>query len=81
MVETYRIRVYEDDNYEVMTSRVLLIALDLTTPIGISRAQVDLEGTRRMIARRRGLDERATERLRLAVHSHPDGAYVMDAIG
>jgi len=81
MVETYRLRVYEDDNYEVMTSRVLLIALDLDTPIGISRAQVDLEGTRRMIARRRGLDESATERLRLAVHSHPDGAYVMDSIG
>ncbi len=81
MVETYRIRVYEDDNYEVMTSRVLLIALDLDTPIGVSRAQVDLEGTRRMIARRRGLDADATERLRLAVHAHPGGEYVMDALG
>jgi hypothetical protein len=81
MMQTYRIRVYEDDNYEVMTSRVLLIALDLDTPIGVSRAQVDLEGTRRMIALRRGLDENATERLRLAVHTHPGGAYVMDALG
>lgn len=80
-MQTYRIRVYEDDDYEVMTDRALLIALDLDTPIGVSRAQADLEGTRRMIARRRGLDERATERLRLAVHSHPDGEYVMDVLG
>jgi hypothetical protein len=76
----YRLRFYEDDNYEVEDDRVHLIALDLGTPIGLAYARTDLTAVRASVARRRGLDERATERVRVSVYTHPEGAYVMDAL-
>jgi hypothetical protein len=79
-MQTYRIRAYEDDNYEIDDERVYLMALDLESARGVALARIELESARAAIARRRGLDERASERLRLAVHEQHSGAYVMDAI-
>ena len=76
----YRLRFYEDDSYEVEDDRVHLLALDLDTPIGLRCAKVDLDGARLSFARRRELDESAAERVRVSVYTHPEGAYVMDAL-
>ena len=79
-LQQYRLRFYEDDNYEVEDARVLLIALDLDGARGLAIAQSELERARLTFARRRGLDARAAERVRVSVYTHPDGAYVMDAL-
>lgn len=81
MLAQYRVRFYEDDNYEVETGRVHLLALDLDSARGLEHARADLAEARALIARRRGLDERAAERVRVSVYTHPEGAYVMDALG
>lgn len=75
----YRLRFYEDDSYEVEDDRVYLIALDLDSARGLAIAESELNRARLSFARRRGLDERATERVRVSVYTHPEGAYVMDA--
>lgn len=76
----YRLRFYEDDNYEVHDKRVYLIALDLDSARGLAIAESELNRARLSIARGRGLDARAAERSRVSVHTHPEGAYVMDAL-
>jgi hypothetical protein len=76
----YRIRIYEDDNYEIESDRVHLLALDLDNARGLLHARVDLAEVRASVARRRQLDESAAERVRVSVYTHPEGAYVMDAL-
>jgi hypothetical protein len=76
----YRIRIYEDDNYEVEPDRVYLLALDLDSARGLLHARADLAEVRAAYARFRKLDERAAERVRVSVYTHPEGAYVMDAL-
>lgn len=80
MLKSYRVRAYEDDNYEVLTDRVHLIALDLDTPIGLANARVELEGLRAVIVRAL---KTPLDRVRLSVHDRDQdgGAYVMDWIG
>jgi hypothetical protein len=73
----YRARAY-DKNYEIQSDRVHLVVLDLDTPQGFRLAQFELESLRAGVARQQGLrGERALD-VRLAIHSHPDGGYVMD---
>lgn len=79
-LETYRLRFYEDDNYEIESDRVHLLALDLDSARGLAFARADLAEVRASVARRRKLDESAAERVRVSVYTHPDGAYVMDAL-
>ena len=76
----YRLRFYEDDNYEIESDRVHLLALDLDTGMGLAYARTDLTAVRASVARRRELDESAAERVRVSVYTHPEGAYVMDAL-
>jgi hypothetical protein len=80
MLGTYRLRVYEDDNYEVLVDRVHLAALDLDTPAGLMLARVELEGLRSAIARSL---KTPLDRVRLSVHEtdQDGGAYVMDWLG
>ena len=73
----YRIRVY-DDNYEIETDRVHLIALDIDTATGLRIAQAELEALRVRLAEYTKVE---LDRLRLAVHSHPAGGYEMEWIG
>lgn len=81
MLNTYRLRVYEDDNYEVETDRRYLIALDLGSPLGIAIARNELASARAAIGERRGLDERAIARMRVSIHEQESDAYVMDWTG
>ena len=76
----YRLRFYEDDNYEVEDARVYLIALDLDSARGLAIAESELSRARLTFALRRGLDARAAERARVSVYTHPEGAYVMDSL-
>ena len=76
----YRLRFYEDDNYEVHDDRAYLLSLDLDSARGLAIAESELQRARLTFARRRELDARATERVRVSVHTHPEGAYVMDAL-
>lgn len=80
MLQQYRLRFYEDDNYEVESDRIYLIALDLDGARALAIAESELQRARLTFARRRGLDARATERVRASVYTHPEGEYVMDAL-
>jgi len=80
MLKQYRLRFYEDDNYEVETDRIYLIALDLDGARALAIAESELQRARLTFARRRGLDARATERARVSVYTHPEGEYVLDAL-
>jgi hypothetical protein len=79
-LETYRIRIYENDNYEIEDERRHLLALDLDTPLGISLARVELAEVRASVARRRRFDDNQRERLRVSVHDAITDEYVMDAL-
>lgn len=80
-LKQYRVRIYEDGNYEIETKRRHLKALDLETPAGLAIAHVELERSRQAIATRLGYSERSRARLRLAVHEWPGDDYVMDWCG
>lgn len=80
-LETYRLRAYENDNYEIEGDRRYLIALQLDTALGLQIAALALERTRLAICERRGLSDRERALLRLAVHDALTGEYVMDWCG
>lgn len=81
MLKQYRIRAYENGNYEVDGKRRYLLALDLDTAHGLVLANAECERARDAIAVRRRMGDRDRERLRIAVHDALSDEYVMDWVG
>ncbi len=81
MLEQYRVRLYEDDNYEVETERRYLVALDLADARGLQLAARELERVRDAVAERRRLNEKQAARVRVSVHDAVTEQYVMDWVG
>lgn len=73
----YRIRVFED-NYELLADQNHLAWLDLESEAGFRRAQTELEALRRSLIELGEIPQKRRHLVRLTVHSHPDGNYVMD---
>ncbi len=77
MLKQWRIRAYEDD-YEILTERTLLLALDLDNASGLACAQSDLESMRVMVSMRTSCP---LARLRLAVCDRTTDAIALDWLG
>ncbi|MEU8821784.1 hypothetical protein [Actinoplanes sp. NPDC048796] len=76
----YRVRAYDND-YEVLADKVHLEWLDLDAYGGFKEARTSLEALRRSLAFLVGVKDGDLPTFRLAVHTWPDGQYVMDWVG